>query len=327
MSSVLGIGNALVDILATLQTDELLGKYSLPKGSMQHVDRATSNSVYEELVKLGCNRISGGSAANTINGLAKLGIKSAFIGKIGDDELGAEFAKDQLTSGVRPILLSSAVPSGRAMVLISNDAERTFAVYLGAAVELCAQDLKEEMFGDYSYFHIEGYMMQNHELFENAVKHAKNAGMKVSMDMASYNVVGENRDFLTRMLKNYIDIVFANEDEAKAFTGLEPDLALHELATFCDIAVVKIGKSGSMVKQRENYYPIAPTDEVAVDATGAGDMYASGFLFGLSKGLPLEKCGEIGSICSGKVVEVVGAKMSDSTWDELRTQINRIVND
>lgn len=324
MKAVLGIGNALVDILATLPSDELLSKYRLPRGSMQHVDEVLSNNILDDLLAMGCQKVAGGSSANTINGIAKLGIKAGFIGKVGADKLGEDFRIDQQSSGIHSNLLTGNVSSGRAMVLISNDAERTFAVYLGAAIELDSTELTSSMFDGYSHFHIEGYLVQNHRLFERAVELAKLNGMTVSLDMASYNVVDENKEFLGRMLEHYVDIVFANEDEAMSFTGMEPDKAVHSFAELCDIAVVKIGKNGSLVKRKHEFHRIKSISASAIDATGAGDLYASGFLYGLANGLPLDKCGAIGSLCSGKVVEVIGPKMDESTWEHIRKKIEEI---
>ena len=326
MKAVLGIGNALVDILATLPSDALLDKYSLPKGSMQHVDENTSNKILEEVLAMGCQRVAGGSSANTINGIAKLGIKAGFIGKLGADKLGADFGTDQKNSNIHSALLTGSVSSGRAMVLISSDAERTFAVYLGSAIELCPADLHTSMFEGYTHFHIEGYLVQNHHLFEKAVELAKLNGMTVSLDMASYNIVDENKAFLGRMLEHYVDIVFANEEEAKSFTGMEPDRALERFAELCDIAVVKIGKNGSLVKRKHELYRINAIAANAIDATGAGDLYASGFLYGLANELMLDKCGMVGSLCAGKVVEVVGPKMSDATWNEIKKEVEAIAS-
>lgn len=325
MKAILGIGNALVDILATLPTEELLVKYNLPKGSMQHVDEATSNSILSDLLVIGCQRVAGGSSANTINGLAKLGIKTRFIGKVGADKLGEDFRNDQQGNGIDSELLIGDVSSGRALVLISNDAERTFATYLGAAVELDSQDLHTSMFEGYKYLHLEGYLVQNHRLVERAVELAKLNNMIVSLDMASYNVVDENKEFLGRMLEHYVDIVFANEDEAMSFTGMEPDKAVSRFAELCDIAVVKIGKEGSLIKHKHEFHRISAISANAVDATGAGDLYASGFLYGLSNSLPLDKCGEIGSLCAGRVVEVIGPKMNSDAWGGIHNEIEKIV--
>ena len=136
--------------------------------------------------------------------------------------------------------------------------------------------------------------------------------------MASFNVVEDNLDFFKDYVSKYVDIVFANEEEAKAFTGKEPEEALNEIAKSCEIAIVKIGSKGSLIKSGTEYFTIDPIKANSVDTTGAGDLFASGFLYGLCNKMPLDKCGAIGSLCAGKVIEVIGAKMEDSTWDEIK---------
>ena len=206
MKSILGIGNALTDILAVLPDDEFLQKYHLPKGSMQHVDMETGDKIWSTLKKeVGVRYVAGGSAANTITCTAIFGMPSGFIGKIGDDELGHLFKSDQEQYGVNTRLLKGKNSSGRSMVFITGaNAERTFAVYLGAALELVPEDLKPEYFQGYDYFHIEGYLVQNQELIRTAVKMAKEAGCIISIDMASYNVVESNDAFLHNIVDEYV---------------------------------------------------------------------------------------------------------------------------
>ena len=253
MKSILGIGNALTDILAVLQDDSLLNNYHLPKGSMQHVDMETGDKIWAALKPLGVKYVAGGSAANTITCTSILGMPSSFIGKIGDDELGLLFKSDQEQYGVKTVLLKSPHSSGRSMVFVSGgNAERTFAVYLGAALDLVPEDLKPEWFEGYDYFHIEGYLVQNQALIRRAVELAHNAGCIISLDMASYNVVESNLAFLHDIVERYVDIVFANETESKSFTKLDDPLkALDEIAKLCKIAVVKIGKDGSWIRSGE----------------------------------------------------------------------------
>ena len=325
--SILGIGNALTDILAVLPDDELLKKFHLPKGSMQHVDMETGDEIWKELKPLGVHYVAGGSAANTIVCCAIFGMESSFIGKIGDDELGLLFKSDQEQYGVRTTLLRSTKSSGRSMVFVSGgNAERTFAVYLGAALDLGPEDLKPEMFEGYDYFHIEGYLVQNQALIRRAVELAKQAGCIISLDMASYNVVESNDAFLHNIVDNYVDIVFANETESKAFTKLEdPEEALEEISRHCKVAVVKIGRDGSWVKSgdEKHFIPIWPADPV--DATGAGDTYAAGFLYAHSLGKDLKVCGEVGSIIAAKVVEVIGTKIDIPRWREAKIQIRELL--
>lgn len=327
MKSILGIGNALTDILAVLPDDSFLAKFGLPKGSMQHVDEQTGDKIWETLKQMGVQYVPGGSAANTIAGASIFGMKSGFIGKVGDDELGSIFKAGQQEIGIEPVLLKGTSSSGRAMVFVTApNAERTFAVYLGAALELVPEDLKADFFKGYDYFHIEGYLVQNHSLVRRAVELAKEAGSIISIDLASYNVVEENLDFLRDIVENYVDIVFANETEAKSFTGKEPREALDEIATMCSIAVVKLGPDGSMVKSGDVYHKIEPCPAKSIDATGAGDLYAAGFLYSHSLGMSVDVCGNVGSVISSKVVEVIGSKMDTQRWEDANGQIRRLLD-
>ena len=326
MTKVLGLGNALVDIMTKLDNDATLEKFSLPKGSMQLVDKENSNIVINGTKDLEQQQASGGSAANTIHGLAKLGIETGFMGKVGKDEYGEFFKNDMIQSNINPNLPIGIADTGLAVALVSPDSERTFATYLGAAIELSADDITPVTFEGYDYFHIEGYLVQNHELIEKAVKIAKENNLIVSLDLASYNVVEDNLEFLQRIVKDYVDIIFANEEEAKAFTGKEPEEALNDIAELCEIAVVKIGKNGSLVKRNDEFHKIGVIKANSIDTTGAGDLYAAGFLFGLAKGLSLDKCGDIGTVLSGKVIEVIGAKIHEKTWEEIHDIVGEIVS-
>jgi sugar/nucleoside kinase (ribokinase family) len=171
---------------------------------------------------------------------------------------------------------------------------------------------------------VEGYLVFNRELIEFTAKLAQECGLKVSLDLASFNVVEANIDFLRDLIKNYVDIVFANEDEAKALTGKLPEEALDEIATIAEIAVVKIGKNGSMIKSGNQKFTIPAIEASVIDTTGAGDLYAGGFLYGLSKGLTFEKCGNIGSLLAGKVIEQIGAKIPAEIWKSILSKVAEI---
>ncbi len=326
MSSVLGLGNALVDVLARLENDTLLEKLNLPKGSMQLVDGEAANKVMEATAHLKKDLASGGSAANTIHGLANLGVKTGFIGKIGKDELGKVFRNDMSSNNITPHLSESDAESGRAIALISPDSERTFATCLGAAIELSADDMLDHLFDGYTYFHVEGYLVQNKPLIEKAYQIAKAKGLKTSIDLASFNVVEDNLDFLKSLIENYVDIIFANEEEAKAYTGKEGEEALQDLAKGTEVAVLKLGKEGSIIKRFDEVVKVGIIPVNSIDTTGAGDLYAAGFLYGLIQNLDLEKCGNIGSILSGHVIEVVGPKMTEDTWATIHQKIKELLN-
>ncbi len=318
------MGNALVDIMTKLEDDSILKKFNLPKGSMQLVDEAAVEIITKGTTHLEKSQSSGGSAANTIHGLAKLGVETAFIGKVGKDDFGDFFRDDLIKSKITPELILSNNESGCAIGFISPDSERTFATFLGAAVELTAEDLEKFDFSKYNYFHIEGYLVQNHSLLEKAVQLAKENGLIISLDLASYNVVEDNLDFLKKIVEEYVDIVFANEEEAKSFTGKEPEESLIHLGGICDIAVVKIGDKGSMIKKGDKVFKAGVIDVTPIDTTGAGDIYASGFLYGMVNNLSLDKCGEIGALLSGRVIENTGAKLFENQWDEIKELIEKI---
>jgi len=324
MAKVLGLGNALVDVLISIENDDILKQLNLPRGSMQLVDESFLTLATESTKGLKQSIAAGGSAANTINGIANLGMKCSFIGKISNDKFGEYYHDDMVKNGINPILLKGKAQTGRATVFISKDSERTFGTYLGAAIEMVPEELTPEMFDGYSYFHIEGYLVQNHELIRKAMKLAHAKGVKISLDLASYNVVEANREFLREMIDMYVDILFANEEEAKAFTGKSPEESLHELASLVEIAVVKIGSKGSMIKRNQEVEKVGVIKVTCVDTTGAGDLYAAGFLYGLAKKLSLKKCGEIGAVLSGKVIEFVGPKMDEATWKEINRMIKEL---
>ena len=223
------------------------------------------------------------------------------------------------------LLVSSELPSGVASTFISPDGERTFGTYLGAAATLKAEDLSREMFKGYTYLFIEGYLVQDHDMILRAIELAKEAGLQICLDMASYNIVEQDHDFFSLLINKYVDIVFANEEEAKAFTGKEPEEALDVIAKMCSIAIVKLGARGSLIRKgTEEVHVHAVTVDRVIDTTGAGDYFAAGFLYGLTCGYSLEKCGKIGSILSGSIIRVIGAEMPAEWWEEIKTRISEL---
>lgn len=325
MAKVIGLGNALVDVMTIIDSDKVLENLNLPKGSMQLVDSELSEKIQQETQNFPRTMASGGSAANTIRSLANMGVNSAYVGKIGPDEIGEFFSNDMKRSGVLPRLIKSETSSGRAVALVSKDSERTFATYLGAAAELTADDINAMTFLDYDILHIEGYLIINHELIEKAMSLAKENGLRVSLDLASYNVVEENLEFLRYLIEKYVDIVFANEEEAAAFTdGKDPEAALDMISSICDIAVVKIGKHGAWVK-RGDYKDCEPEFPAKrVDTTAAGDNFAAGFIYGLVNNWSLDKCVKAGNILAGNVIEVVGATMDEKRWARIKNEIAKL---
>ena len=324
--AVLGVGNALVDIISLLENDSVLEQFGLPKGSMTLVDAELSKKIYNSVFSEKSELSTGGSVANTMRSLASLGGNGGYLGKIGKDELGKVFREAFEKRGIKTHLGYSEKETGRVMGLVSSDSERTMATYLGAAAELTPNDFKPELFKDYEYVYIEGYLVFNHELIKTGVEMAKKSGLKVAIDLASFNVVEANLNFLKDLIKNNVDIVFANEEEAKSFTGKEPKEALNEIAEMCEIAIVKVGKEGSFIKKGNKIYKISTIKANAIDTTGAGDNYAAGFFYGLIQNYDLQKCGEIAALVSGKVVEVLGANLPENQWTEIKYEIQKILS-
>jgi sugar/nucleoside kinase (ribokinase family) len=173
---------------------------------------------------------------------------------------------------------------------------------------------------------MEGYLIFNKELVETACRIAKKSNMKIALDLASYNVVDAKLADFREIIEKYVDIVFANEEEAKSFTGFSPADALNSLSTLCEIAVIKIGKDGSLIKRGNEILKITSMPVNCIDTTGAGDLYASGFLYGYQNGLSLEKCGMFGSVLAGHVIEIVGARMDENRWEKIMKIIKTEVN-
>lgn len=323
-AKVLGIGNALVDILVRIPSDNMLETFGLPRGSMQLIDAERSTEIYEAIKSLSPSMVSGGSSSNTINGLANLGISTGMVAMIGENELGSFFTNDLKKSGVQPHLFTSQTRTGSCISLISPDSERTMATCLGAAIEMTAENITPDLFEGYQYFYVEGYLVQNAELIETAIKMAHERGLTICLDLASYNVVEDNLDFLKSLIRKYVDVVFANEEEATAFTGKEDMEALNEIGELADIVIIKLGRKGSIVKWGENITRVGIIPANCIDTTGAGDLYAAGFIYGMINGFTPEKCAEAGAILSGNVIEVVGPKMDTQRWTRIRQSIKQL---
>lgn len=325
MKKIVGFGNALVDVLAVMESDKLLTDFGLPKGSMQLVDRMVSDKIVNAIKNQDCAMVTGGSANNTIYGLAKLGVETGFVGKIGEDRFGNFFEADSVKNGVKTNLIKSENPSGICASLVSPDGERTMATFLGAASEMSASDIKESMFDGYDYCHVEGYLAFDHQFITTVLRMAKSKGLKVSFDLASYNLVADNLEFMRDLVSNYVDVVFANEEEAKAFTGKEAEAALDEMATMCETVVVKVGAKGSFVKRGSEKVFVAPIGpDHCLDSTGAGDLYASGFLYGQLRGDSIEMSGKYGSLLSGQIVQIVGARLGEEAWATIKNDMRRL---
>ena len=329
MKKIIGIGNALVDVLVQMRDDELLTRLQLPKGGMTVIDEERMREVRLHMRALHLHRATGGSASNTVLALANLGTRPGYIGKIGRDETGAFFADTFRKLGVDTRLTLCDTPSGVAHTFISADGERTFGTYLGAAAQMVPEEITTELFSGYDILYIEGYLVLNAELMEKICRTAKEAGMTLCIDLGSYNMVQAMRPMYEHLITEYMDIVFANEEECAAYTQTDdPHEGLRRIAEQCRLAVVKLGGKGAIAmwgasSPQYGQKAEAPALKVDVrDTTAAGDFFAGGFLYALCAGAPLERCLQTGALLSGYVIQVVGTRMTDEAWSEIRGLIS-----
>ena len=272
-----------------------LTEMQLPKGSMTLIDEDKFLKISEYFSRMETHLANGGSAGNAIRAMACLGAGTGFIGKVSNDFYGNFFRDSLLEHGTEAdLLLSTTLPSGVASTFISPDGERTFGTYLGAASTLKAEDLSLDMFKGYAYLFIEGYLVQDHDMILRAIELAKEAGLQVCLDMASYNIVEGDLEFFLSVGQQICGYLFLlMRKRQRPFTGKEPEEALDIIAKMCSIAIVKVGARGSLIRKGTEMVQVqaAPVEKV-VDTTGAGDYFAAGFLYGLTCGYSLEKCGK-----------------------------------
>ncbi|UDQ97701.1 adenosine kinase [Lentisphaerota bacterium WC36G] len=324
---IIGFGSPIVDYLAYVSED-FVASLNGDKGGMVLVDNDEQtkliDSIDGEIAK-----VPGGSAANTLFALAKLGVNSGFLGQIGGDETG-EFYKNcfaELGGDTKGFFTDEDNATGRCLSLVTPDSERTMRTCLGAAATLDANKVTADLFEDITHVHIEGYMAFCEGLFLKVIELAKAANCIISLDLASFEVVNIKRDLLDKVLAESVDIVFSNEDEAAAFCGTEnSDEQIVKLSENCEIAVLKLGKDGAMLKkQGEDVVKVGANVVKAVDTTGAGDFWQCGFFYGLLNGFNLEKCGKFGSVMGSEVVQVMGVDLSEKRWNAVDEQFKAII--
>lgn len=316
---IFGIGSALMDFLIEVEHNELL-ELNLKKGQFHLIDEEGSKRLLQKIEKYKVKTSPGGSSANTLYGAAILGGSVVFCGKVGKDAHGDIYEERMADGGVKPKLARSEKITGHAITFITPDSERTFAVHLGAALHLKKGDIFFEDLKNSKILHIEGYQLEDKQLREvslHAMQFAKKHNIKISIDLGDPGIVSRNKSDMKKMIEKYGDIVFANEDEAKALTGLEPLEALNEIAELSEIAIVKVGKKGSYIKQGSIIHEIPGYEVKTVDTTGAGDMFAAGVLYGLCQGHDLKVCGHIGSYFASKVVKQIGARLGGIEQKEI----------
>lgn len=309
---VLGVGNAIVDIIA--QADEaFLARHGLAKGGMALIDEAQAHAIYADMGS--AIEASGGSAANTIAGVASFGGKAAYIGKVKDDEFGRIFAHDLKSIGVT--FATPAAPDGiataRCLVLVTDDAQRTMGTHLGACVNLTPDDVDADLVAASAITYLEGYLFDPpaaKEAFRKAATIARGAGRKVALTLSDSFCVHRYKDEFKALIADHIDILFANDDEIEALYGhRDIAMAANDLAAQVDIACITLGSSGSLIASGAERVdiPAAPISQL-VDTTGAGDLYAAGALYGFSRRLPFAECGRLASLAAAEVIQHYGAR-------------------
>lgn len=315
---IVGIGSALIDILAH-ENDDFLLKTGAVKGGMIYVENDFIDQVLIQTTGKP-HIVPGGSACNTVIGISKLGGQSRFVGKSGQGKMARLFETDLLNNNVEPMLFKSSSPTGRVLSIITPDAQRSMFTYLGASSEVQPKEITKRCFEDAAIVHVEGYLLFNEDLILSALNAAKKAGARISLDLASFTVVEESKTLLEKIVRDFVDILIANEDEAEAFTRHSDEIkAIQALSKYAHIAVLKIGKRGSYIARAGKIVKIEPIGSGnAVDSTGAGDLWASGFLFGLVNGFSLEKCGKLGSACGYEVCQTIGANIPETGWQRIK---------
>ena len=308
---VTGIGSALLDFMVEVD-DAFISSLGLKKGEMQLVDAERSREIFNLLKSMKIHVAPGGSCANTIAGMAMMGGKGSFIGRVASDDYGKTYVDKTIEAGVTSFISKGTGMTGHAITFITPDSERTFATHLGAAIELSAGEIDYSVIENSSILHLEGYLFEPENLRDvcyRSMKRAKESGTLISVDLADPALVGRIKDVFTDVAEKYADIIFVNEEEAAAFTGTREHEALKVLSGFSEIAIVKLGAKGSMIKSGNEIVKIEVVETNVINTNGAGDMYAAGFLYGLSSGRSIEVSGKIASYAASLVVASAGARV------------------
>jgi sugar/nucleoside kinase (ribokinase family) len=310
---VVGLGNALVDVLSH-EADAFLDEHGLVRGAMDLIDTERAELLYDSMGP--ATEISGGSTANTMVGIASLGGTSAFIGRVRDDTLGKVFAHDIRAAGVEFVTAaaSSGQPTGRCLIVVTPDAERTLNTYLGAAAEFGPEDVDGDVVAGAQVTYLEGYLWDQpraKEAFRHAARLAHDAGRRVALTLSDGFCVDRHRGDFVDLIEREVDILFANEGEICSLYEVDDfDAALQRVNHHCEIAALTRSAKGSLIVRGEEVHLIdaQPVPSGVVDTTGAGDQYAAGFLYGFTHGHDLGTCGRLGAIAAAEVISHLGAR-------------------
>ncbi len=321
---VVGIGNALVDVNAHVD-DDFLATHNLQKGTMALIDARRAEEVYRGMPP--AVESSGGSAGNTIAGVASLGGRAAYIGKVCDDQLGRVYRHDIQALGVRfDVAPATSGSTGRCLIVVTPDAERTMQTYLGAGADLGSDDVDEQLIVDAEVTYLEGYLWDPpgaKEAFLKAARIAHAAGRKVSLTLSDPFCVERHRDEFLDLVSRHVDVLFANEVEVMSlYQAGQFDDALQQVREHCTIAALTRSELGAVIVTRDEVHVLEAEPAHVVDTTGAGDLYAAGFLYGLTHGMDVATCGRIAAIAAAEVISHLGARPEVSLADLVRSRLN-----
>ena len=315
MKQAVGVGAALIDLVTSVNEGWIV-RHKKPKGGMNPMNWGEMGRILGNVEKISI--IPGGSASNTMIGLARLGGKARFVCKVGNDDLGDTYSLNLCRNGVEGYIRKSSTPTGRVLSAVTPDAQRTMFTYLGASAELLPTEISEVSLQNSVLIYLEGYLAYNPSILLHCAHIAKSSGLEVAFDCGSFGVVQDCRFIIDKLIEERsIDILIANEDEARILTSVEEDLACMEMAKMAKIAIVKMGKKGSIIGMKDEIFKVEAPEVKAIDTTGAGDLWASGFLYGYLNDWSLEKCGKLASASAAEVVQVVGPIIPDEGYERL----------
>ena len=318
------MGSPIVDMLAQVE-EEFIQNIAGGKGGMELVGSEEMDQLVEKLDST-VLKACGGSAGNTTFAIARLGIRAKFLGQLGKDREGKFYTDEfaQLGGDISSFKFIDDVYTARCLSMVTPDSERTMRTDLGAAALLNPDAITSADFADIDFVHMEGYLLFNPVLAEKVLQSAKEAGCKVSLDLGSFEVVAAAGEKLESLLDKYVDYVFANEDEARAYTGTDdPQDALKSLGKVCEVVVVKLGGQGLWFSEnkQEAVFVAADEAESVIDTTGAGDFWAAGFIWGVLTGKSLEESASVGAVLGCEVVQQLGAGLAEDVWERVIRKI------
>lgn len=322
----IGIGNALVDVLLELKDEDVLSRIKVQKGAMEMITEEQMIAIQGLNHGLNKTLTSGGSVSNTMCAIASLGANSGYIGKIGKDENALFYENTLKRVGVATNLIRTEGISGCCTVMISPDGERTMCTFLGPAPTITPEDVTEQILSGYDCIYVEGYLIVNEPLVRSVLQTAKKAGLKVALDLSNFNIVNAFRELLEDLIPQYVDILFSNESEAEAFTGVKAEEAVKKLSAMTDVAMVTLGPRGALVGSSGEVVRVSAEGGKPKDTTGAGDNFAAGFLYGQSVGATLEQSARIGSMLSGHVIDIVGPHIPGDKWEQIKLKVKSILD-